>query len=302
MIGHNEAVANAIAFLAFLGAAVVLFTGFWLGIRAVEGPPRVVPDGIVTRGGGWVDGRQASWPFVELHVTPDVIELRPRGARYFNAVVLRRADVERIWQPWSPFGRGLRFEGPGVGRRLTFWPTRTSAVVKALSQLAWEVEPVGAGRSTAGASGPRASRAGMTHERPVAQLLSPISFRSSPIVLIQLPVIVAIAVLLAARGAPPVFLVLFAAIVFGNLARFAYRIECDGHTLICRFVLWSRRIPLDDVLTVQAPRSILTGGATITPCTGWRIWVPVATRTERRQLAQFLDELSRAAPWITIRR
>ena len=295
--------ANAIAFLVFLGALVVLFSGVRLGIRAVEGVPTVVPDGIVTRGGGWIDGRQASWPFVELHVTPDVIEIRPRGPRYFSPVILRRADVQRIWQPWSPFGRGLRFEGPRVGRRLTFWPARTNAVVEALSQLAWEVEPIGAGRTAAVASSaPRSSGAGTTDESPARALQVPIRFSCSPLWLIQFPVLVAIAGLMIAGGAGPVFLVLFAAIVLVNFARLSYRIDCDGHTLICRFVLWRRRIPLDDILTVQAPRSILASGATVTPRTGWRIWVPATTRPERRRLVQFLDELSKAAPWITVRR
>ena len=176
-------------------------------------------------------------------------------------------------------------------------------MVEALSQLAWEVEPIGARRTVAAAnSAQRRSQIGKSDESPATALPVPIGFGCNRLWLIQFPVLVAIAGLMIAGGAGPVFLVLFAAIVLVNFARFSYRVDCDGHTLICRFVLWRRRIPLDDILTVQTPRSILAGGATITPRAGWRIWVPATTRPECRRLAQFLDELSKAAPWITVRR
>jgi hypothetical protein len=266
------------------------------GMRAIEGDPRVVADGFVARGGIWVLGRQASWPFAELHVTPEEVRLRPRYLRFFAPVVLARGDIERIHQPWSPFGRGVRFEGAGVGRPVTFWPLRTKAVVEALRQLAWDVEPVGGRPSGAPVRVPSTERPPATELVPLA---APITYRAGALPLVlQLVPLVAIAVLAANDGF--VIAVPMLAIALVGAATLVDRLECDGTTLVCRTLLWARRLPLEDVAAVEAPfgSTLVNGGVmTIAPRRGWRTRVVVWTARDRERYEAFRRELAVVAPW-----
>lgn len=282
--------------MAEFGSFLLLVCGMLLAVRAgmwaAEGNPRLVDDGFVTRGGGWIDGRQASWPFVELHVTAEALELRPRTVRSFAPVRITRADQLAISTVWSPLGRGIRFDGPTLGRRLTFWPARRAAVLESMQQMAWPVGvPLGPDdRSTTveRSSGRPGERVGY-RTSAAAWLLVPLV--AGPVVMLQL-------------DPPVVFALLVAAMWAWAAAITTYRIECDGIVFRCVSLLGRRSIPVGDVVTIQAPigAAVSGGQTTITPRRGPRMVLLVLTKKDRANLQWFLDRLEALAPGITIRR
>jgi hypothetical protein len=278
----------------FLVLVVVLFLAARITMSVSEGDPTVVDDGFTTRGGGWVDGKQASWPFVELHVTPDQIELRPATVKFFAPVTITRGDRPTISCPWSPFGRGVRFSGPGIGRRVTFWPARHRAVIEAMRQLSW---PVGE------APGPAAED---VHPAVIpVRADHRIGYHCSWLLWLQVPILVGIVAAVLALGPPPVFLMILVLIWGYAAATTAYRIECDGAEVKCFAPIWHRTIPVEDVVTIQGVvGGTLASGSktTITPRRGPRMWLLVATKQDRANYDWFLDQLAEMAPTITIRR
>jgi hypothetical protein len=232
---------------------------------------------------------------VELHVTPDQIELRPTRANLFGPVTIARGDLPTITTVWSPFGRGIRFSGATLGRRTTFWPARHGSVIEAMQQLAWPID------EEREAPGPLPAPA----PHPLVRSLHPISYRCSWVVLLLAPLIVAMGWLLLQVGLHPVVPIATFAFWTWAIGTTVYGVECDGVTFTCSAPLWRRRLSVHDVLTVQGARRglIASGGkTTITPRTGPRSWLLVPTRRDRARFDQFLDQLGQVAPTIAIRR
>lgn len=292
------------ALLIFLGLAVATFAGWRAVVWLVEGNPRVVEDGFTTKGGGWVGGRQATWPFVELHVTPDVIELRPRHIGFIRTTVLDRSAVCEIWRPLSPFGRGLRFER-FVGGPITFWPARNRATTDALRQLAWDIECPIEVADPAGHTHDPGPAAGGPIELPPASRTIPGSatcYRPGPLLYVfVVPWTIAVSGVTVMLG--PLGLVVAVGLFAVADRRVAIRASSDGHTLTLRSLLWRRRVPLSDIVEVESSEpNVLPGGGQLAVAlrNGTSRWVLVLSSNDRVRYQQFLAGLVEDAPWIKL--
>ncbi|MGW4526392.1 hypothetical protein [Amycolatopsis sp. NPDC004378] len=88
---------------------------------------------LVLRGGAWVNGVNVTWPFAELLVSRNQIELRVRA---LVPIRIARAEVTGVRRVRGPFSRGFKFRtDSGRLDKVTFWPTGKAA--KQLAELGW---------------------------------------------------------------------------------------------------------------------------------------------------------------------
>lgn len=125
--------------MAILLLGVVLLVPVVIGWKAAmlhSGRPRQVGAEVVFIGGLWIDGWSVSWPFAQIVLNSEAIEVRPRLVKLFRAFEVSRDELEDVSVRRFVSGFGLRLEGKGIGR-VTLWPGNPRAFGQEWERLGW---------------------------------------------------------------------------------------------------------------------------------------------------------------------